>query len=203
MRRNKSGRAGHSADVKARESMTERRQRFERLYVEHFDRVAAYVLARADREAASEAVTATFEVAWRRIEEVPKAELPWLLGVARRVLANGRRSRTRQAALLDRMAAATLAHRVDEADTALGADLAAALTELTPSQREALLLIAWEGLSEREAARALGCSRVAFAARLHRARSHIRTAIGDRQRGSSARQASTHYRAESPREEAT
>ena len=36
--------------------------------------------------------------------------------------------------------------------------------------REALLLVAWEGFSVAEAAVVLGCSRGAFAVRLHRAR---------------------------------
>jgi RNA polymerase sigma-70 factor, ECF subfamily len=155
------------------------RQRFERLYAEHFDRVAAYLLARADREVATEALTATFEVAWRRIGDVPRDELPWLLGVARRVLANARRSRTRQSALVARMTDAAQVQSGDATEAGLAADLATALMELTPPQREALLLIAWEGLSEREAARALGCSRLAFAARLHRARARVRAALGE------------------------
>jgi RNA polymerase sigma-70 factor (ECF subfamily) len=153
-------------------------ERFERLYEEHFNAVAGYLLARVDREAAADAVAATFEVAWRRIAEVPSHELPWLLGVARRVLANARRSRTRQAALLERMMAATPGGQSgDDGDGALAVALANAIAQLTAPQQEALLLIAWDGLSEREAALALGCTREAFAARLHRARSRVRAAI--------------------------
>jgi RNA polymerase sigma-70 factor (ECF subfamily) len=153
-------------------------ERFERLYEQHFDRVAAYLLARVDRDAAADALAGTFEVAWRRIADVPEHELPWLLGVARRVLANARRSRARQAALVERMssAAAPLTGGDDE-DAAVTAGLAAAIAQLTASQQEALLLIAWDGLSEREAALALGCSRAAFASRLHRARARVRDAI--------------------------
>lgn len=153
-------------------------QRFERLYEKHFNAVAGYLLARVDRDAAADALAATFEVAWRRIGEVPSYELPWLLGVARRVLANARRSRARQAALLERMMAATLsAQSGDDGDGALALELANAIAELTAPQQEALLLIAWDGLSEREAALALGCSREAFAARLHRARARVRGAV--------------------------
>jgi len=153
-------------------------ERFERLYGEHFERVAAYLLARTDREAAADALAATFEVAWRRIGEVPVAELPWLLGVARRVLANARRSRARQAALAQRMAAAACASAAGPGeDSGVAAELAAAIAKLPAPQQEALLLIAWDGLSEREAARALGCSRAAFAARLHRARARVRRAM--------------------------
>jgi RNA polymerase sigma-70 factor, ECF subfamily len=132
-------------------------ERFERLYEEHFERVAAYLLARVDRDAAADALAATFEVAWRRITEVPPQELPWLLGVARRVLANARRSRARQAALVQRMASATRSLAGAEEDAGAAAQLASAIAQLTGSQQEALLLIAWDGLSEREAALAVGC----------------------------------------------
>jgi hypothetical protein len=37
--------------------------RFERLYEQYFDRVGAYLLARADRDTAAEALAATFGVA--------------------------------------------------------------------------------------------------------------------------------------------
>jgi hypothetical protein len=59
------------------------RQRFEKLYREQFGRVAAYLAARADRDLAGEAISSTFEIAWRRIADVPQEPLPWLLGVAR------------------------------------------------------------------------------------------------------------------------
>jgi len=156
-------------------------QRFARLYERHFDHVAAYLLARVDRDAAADALAATFEVAWRRIAEVPEHELPWLLGVARRVLANARRSRARQAALLERMASATRSAPGGVEDAAVAAGLAAAIAQLTSSQQEALLLIAWDGLSEREAALALGCSRAAFASRLHRARARVRATMDSSQ----------------------
>lgn len=153
-------------------------ERFERLYAQHFDRVAAYLLARADRDGAADALAGTFEVAWRRIAEIPEQELPWLLGVARRVLANARRSRARQTALVERMACTSrAAGGEDIEDAAIAALLARAIAQLTGSQQEALLLIAWDGLSEREAAFALGCSRAAFASRLHRARERVQAAM--------------------------
>jgi DNA-directed RNA polymerase specialized sigma24 family protein len=75
-------------------------QRFERLYREHFDRVAAYLLSRADRALTEDALARTFEIAWRRIADFPDEPLPWLLGVARRVLAEQRRGQGRQSALV-------------------------------------------------------------------------------------------------------
>jgi RNA polymerase sigma-70 factor (ECF subfamily) len=48
-----------------------------------------------------------------------------------------------------------------------------ALGRLSPTDREALLLIGWEGLDHDDAARVLGCSAVAFKVRLHRARKRL------------------------------
>jgi RNA polymerase sigma-70 factor (ECF subfamily) len=39
------------------------------------------------------------------------------------------------------------------------------------------MLVAWEGLGSAEAARAAGCSRPAFAVRLHRARKRLAAAL--------------------------
>jgi RNA polymerase sigma-70 factor, ECF subfamily len=48
-----------------------------------------------------------------------------------------------------------------------------ALAALRESDREALLLCAWEGLSTKEAAAVVGCSAATFAVRLHRARGRL------------------------------
>jgi RNA polymerase sigma-70 factor (ECF subfamily) len=50
----------------------------------------------------------------------------------------------------------------------------AALDHLLPAEREILELLAWEGLSAAQASDALGCSRVALAVRMHRARRRFR-----------------------------
>jgi RNA polymerase sigma-70 factor (ECF subfamily) len=154
------------------------KQRFERLYREHFDRVAAYLLSRADRGLAEDALARTFEVAWRRIADVPDEPLPWLLGVARRVLADLRRGQGRQGALIERIAATIGEADEDHTETLTARrGVLAALERLTDFQREVLLLVVWDGLSQREAAAALGCSRGAVALRLHRARARLRVAL--------------------------
>ncbi len=152
-------------------------ERFERLFRDQSRLVAAYLLARADRELAYDALARTFEVAWRRFTDVPADPLPWLIGVARRVLSELRRARGRREALLERFAgwdpdvgpAADVAELSLERLTALQA-----LRTLSSADREALLLVAWDGLSEVQAAGVLGCSRGAFAVRLHRARTRLR-----------------------------
>ena len=153
-------------------------QRFERLYEQHFNRVASYLLARTDRDSAAEALARTFEIAWRRVSDVPAEPLGWLLGVARRVLAEQRRAQGRRDALIERIAGAAPEASGDHADAVAAREcVLAAIADLTPFQQEALLLIAWDGLSERDAATVLGCSRGAVALRMHRARKQLRSAL--------------------------
>jgi RNA polymerase sigma-70 factor (ECF subfamily) len=56
-------------------------------------------------------------------------------------------------------------------------DLASALLSLSPADREALLLIAWEELTPAEAAASLGITATAFRVRLHRARRRCQAAL--------------------------
>ena len=77
--------------------------RFEALFRAHAGAVRTYVRRRSDAEGADDVVAEVFLVAWRRLGDVPEDPLPWLLGVARRVLANRRRRASRDAALLNRI----------------------------------------------------------------------------------------------------
>jgi RNA polymerase sigma-70 factor (ECF subfamily) len=52
-----------------------------------------------------------------------------------------------------------------------------ALGRLSTGDREVLLLVAWDGLSAREAAVILGCSAAAAKVRLHRARRRLRAEL--------------------------
>jgi len=147
-----------------------RRDRFEHMFHAHYGRVLAYALRRAQPHMAQDVVAETFTVAWRRLDEVPESELPWLYGVARRVLANELRSDRRRGALVERAAA----ERPREvAGPSSDAPLVPALARLGPRDRELLLLTAWEGLSPAEAATAIGCTRAAVRVRLHRARKRL------------------------------
>jgi RNA polymerase sigma-70 factor, ECF subfamily len=152
-----------------------REERFEVLFRANYPAVRAYALRRTSPDAAQDVVAETFLVAWRRLDEVPADSLPWLYGVARRVLANQRRTADRSAALEDRLLGATprLPGR-DPGDSAGDAELVRiALGRLSEASREALILVAWQGLSGARAARAAGCSRATFAVRLHRARARL------------------------------
>jgi RNA polymerase sigma factor (sigma-70 family) len=152
-----------------------RHERFEELFRENYAAVRAYALRRAPGDVAQDVVADTFLVAWRRLDDVPGDALPWLYGVARRVLANERRSAGRRAALEERLATEPPAAAPGDALERVGdAELVrAALARLSERHREALMLVAWHGLSGARAARAAGCSQATFAVRLHRARARL------------------------------
>ena len=152
-----------------------RRSRFEGLFRDHHAAVRAYALRRAEHAHAQDAVSETFLIAWRRLDAVPEEPLPWLLGTARRVLANQRRAARHQLSLVARMAREPEAPASGAAEAAGDASaVRSALSRLGERDRETLMLVAWEGLEPAAAARASGCSRAAFAVRLHRARRRLK-----------------------------
>jgi RNA polymerase sigma-70 factor (ECF subfamily) len=155
---------------------------FAELYRQHYARVLAFALRRIGRPAADDVVAETFLVAWRRRDELVGDPLPWLLGVARRVLANQLRGSMRFEAVAQR--ARLQAKQAEEArvdDTLLlDAPIAVALASLGERDRESLLLVAWEGLSPAQAARVVGCTPTTFRVRLHRAKKRLERALGDR-----------------------
>ena len=158
-------------------ALSARQRRLEALFLEHADAVLAYALRRSDPDTAQEIVSDTFTVAWRRIDEVPGSALPWLLATARKLLANGRRTANRRDALLLRLAQqpTTSDDRTVAVDLVLSAR--SALASLPTAEREAMELIAWEGLTPSEAADVLQCSRRTIAVRIHRARRRLRAPL--------------------------
>jgi RNA polymerase sigma-70 factor, ECF subfamily len=155
--------------------------RFTAIYDACRQRVWAYVVSRAGRQIADEVVSETFAIAWRRRDDVPDSPLPWLLGVARNVLRDGIRAEARRASLAAELR--TWAEPVTGAD--VGEDVAErlavlrALAVLGEDDREILILVAWQGLTPRDAANVLGCSAATLRVRLHRARKRLAAAIDE------------------------
>lgn len=154
--------------------VSERQRRLEQLFAAHGPAVFAFARRRSSAADADEVVSATFLVAWRRLDEVPDNALPWLLGVARRSLANLRRGEARQSALQQRLAGAT-AHEVSAGppESGVSGRVQRALATLPPAERDALTLLAWDELTPDEVAVVLGCSRAAVYVRIHRARRRL------------------------------
>jgi RNA polymerase sigma-70 factor (ECF subfamily) len=156
--------------------------RFRELYEIHFDAVARYARARADPDTAKDAVAQAFLVAWRRRDHFLSARHPlgWLLGVTRRALADERRAASRQFRLRGRADSWVMVAPLPRDPAALVTErdaVRAAFSGLSAVDREVLALVAWDDLSPVEAAEALGCSRAAFAVRLHRARRRLCTRL--------------------------
>jgi RNA polymerase sigma-70 factor, ECF subfamily len=162
------------------------RSRFEQMYRAHADAVKTYARRRSDALTADEVVADVFLVAWRRLGEVPDDPLPWLLGVARRALANRRRTVARQDALHGRIrsvlpdAATTASAGTDTDGTVLGV-----LGRLDERDREVLLLVAWEGLTPAQGAAVIGVRPNTFSTRLSRARRRFQRALAAEQAASS------------------
>jgi RNA polymerase sigma factor (sigma-70 family) len=158
----------------------DRRGAFEELFNAHYWAVRAYVLRRGPSASAEDVVAETFLIAWRRLDSLGDDPLPWLFGVARRVMANQQRAEHRRSALAARLRELVGGESSPwEPLAAMSEELAVAMVRLSPTEREALLLVAWEGLEPARAARAAGCSAAAFRARLHRARRHVTAALAE------------------------
>jgi RNA polymerase sigma-70 factor (ECF subfamily) len=142
----------------------------------HYAAVLAYALRRLGERGTAEDVAAqTFAVAWRRLNTLPADPLPWLFGIARHVIQNEARSARRRSRLLARITSQhpPAAELDPAASVPARSAILVAFGRLGEGQREVLRLAAWEGIDAGRAAAVLGCSRGAYALRLHRARRRL------------------------------
>lgn len=153
-------------------------ERFEALYRTHYAAVLRFARRRTDPATAEDVAAETFAVAWRRLEKVPPDRpLPWLYTTAANELSNRRRkarSDEYKAAAAPRATGRDPADALAERDAVLRA-----FATLSETDREALRLVAWEGLSLADGARVAKTTRVAFAVRVSRARKRLAAALGD------------------------
>ena len=152
---------------------------FEAIYDAHHEAVLAYCARRADRSDAWDAAAEVFAVAWRRADSIPSGDetLPWLLGVAYRVILNQRRSARRHLRLRDKAARAgvqpqagpdaQLVRREEEQE------VIEALLRLRPDDRELIQMTLWEELPRAQIASVLGISRQALDQRVSRAKRRL------------------------------
>jgi RNA polymerase sigma-70 factor (sigma-E family) len=156
--------------------VSERVETFEELFHAQYERLLrAMYLATGDRHEAEDLAQDAFVRVYERWERVRALEDP--VGYLYRVALNARRSRLRRLAI-----AARKAVRPDpppDHEEAAGARdvVRRALGELPAGQRDAVVLIEWLGLTDRQAAGILGVSAGAVRTRLHRARSALRESL--------------------------
>lgn len=161
----------HSA-IESGMDRTKRRHRFEALAAEVYEPLQRYVRRRAPAQDVDDIVADTMLTLWRRLDDVPvDAGLPWTLGVARRQIANHRRSNGRRLSLALRIGSQP---RPDPEDSnPLDPELEVALANLGEPDREILRLWAWQGMEAAEIGTALGITPNAAAIRLHRAKKKL------------------------------
>ncbi len=159
---------------------------FEQVFNDSYEAVTRYVARRVAPDAVQDVVSETFLVAWRRHGELRGRPLPWLLGIARRTAANQRRGSARRAALDERLRAEPPSVGF-HAPLGEDAQLALALSTLPERDREALLLVTWDGLDHATAARVMGCSTGSLTVRLHRARRKLARALAREEQGTTER----------------
>ncbi len=152
---------------------------FGRLFDETRADLLAYALRRArSPEDAADVLSETFLIAWRRLESLPPGDEArlWLFGVARNVL---RRDVSRERAI--DAVVERLAHELRDAvptfprsEQERSPELWVALKALPESQREVILLAAWEQMTPREIAAVTATPVNLVRVRLHRARARLK-----------------------------
>lgn len=152
-------------------------QRFRALFDAHYAQIARYFTNRGrSHTEAEDLAAATFEVAWRKLDNVPLAEdaILWLYGVARNQLRNAWRKGQREAALAEDVGhAMTTVAELPVEQRAAAAETMQALRQLKREDRDLVMLVAWDELSPTEAGQVLGLRPNAARTRLHRARQRL------------------------------
>ena len=139
-----------------------------------------YFARRAEPSDSADLLADVLLVAWRRRKSIPVDETAarmWLYGVARKTLANHRRSRIRYDALASRLRGevkVTPNGPEAEDDRALALDL---LELVSPKDREILMLVYWDGFALNEVARLLHRNPSTIRARHARALTKLRSVI--------------------------
>jgi RNA polymerase sigma-70 factor, ECF subfamily len=153
--------------------------RFVEVYESFFRLVYGYCMRRTTPDKVDDAVADTFLVAWRRIGDVPDgaAALPWLYGVAFRVLNTQWRARSRRSQLetkLDSVGVVPVSSVEDY--VVVGEEyqqVLQALSRLRVSDQEIIRLSLWEELSHADIGVIFDISPDAAKQRFYEARRHL------------------------------
>jgi RNA polymerase sigma-70 factor (ECF subfamily) len=180
-----------TASTRDRSAPADDEARFVEIYRRYGRPVQAYCARRTHRSQVADAVAETFLIAWRRFDQVPDedAVLPWLYGVAYRVLSHQWRHRGRSRRLVERLSGLTGFDAVPPDAIVVTHEehrlVLAAVARLRPIDQEILRLSVWEELSYPDMALVLGINEGAVRQRAYRARcnlgSEYRKLTGDRQ----------------------
>lgn len=158
--------------------------RFGQVFDRHVDAIYGYLCRRVGRTSAEELTSETFARAFDGRERFSGEDaLPWLYGIASNLIRHHARSERRQLAAYGRVASRDARDHLDDAvesrmdAAAMVPALAEALSRLRPDERDVLLMHAWQGLSYRDIADALGIATGTVGSRLTRARGTFREVL--------------------------
>jgi RNA polymerase sigma factor (sigma-70 family) len=161
-------------------------ERFAIIFGRHADEIHRYAARRLGQQAAADVVSEVFLAAFRnrgRYQPGRSDARPWLYGISTKVISQQLRAEGRRAHLLAAVPAPPPAEfPADDIGDRITAErlrpvLLGVLAELSPADRELVLLVAWAELSYKQAAQALEIPVGTVRSRLHRARARVRRAI--------------------------
>jgi RNA polymerase sigma-70 factor (ECF subfamily) len=160
------------------------RPSFDAAFAAEFGPLYGYLRRRVGADAAEDLAAATFATAyanWDRYDVVRPLR-PWLYGIAANLVRHHWRKERRMLRAYAHTGVDPVVSPDDEGVDPVEAQarqrqLAAALAELRPQEREILLLHAWAGLSDGEIAAALALPLGTVKSRLHRTREGLRNRL--------------------------
>jgi RNA polymerase sigma factor (sigma-70 family) len=161
-------------------------ERFAIIFGRHADEIHRYAARRLGQQAAADVVSEVFLAAFRnrgRYQPGRSDARPWLYGISTKVISQQLRAEGRRAHLLAAVPAPPPAEfPADDIGDRITAErlrpvLLGVLAELSPADRELVLLVAWAELSYEQAAQALEIPVGTVRSRLHRTRARVRRAI--------------------------
>jgi RNA polymerase sigma-70 factor, ECF subfamily len=165
--------------AQARSALADDHAKFNEIYTRYAKLVHAYCARRTTFPQVADAVSETFLVAWRRLDQIGDVDsaLPWLYGTAYRVLSHQWRRRSRGQQLMKRLVDSdpseertpeVIVMQRQENDLVL-----LAAQRLPKADQEILRLTLWEELSHAEVGRALSIPLSAVKQRAYRARRNL------------------------------
>lgn len=152
-------------------------EEFTTLYRGFLPQISSYLVRRCEKSDVEELASRVFEIAWRKRSQAPKDfELPWLYRIAGFVVANHRRAIKSEKSFVARFRPLDFSPSPEDIAIA-DVSLSIAWSKLSPFEREAISLTAFEGLSNQEAAKVLEISPNAYTQRLAKARAKLRAIL--------------------------
>jgi len=148
-------------------------QEFVATFREHMVPLSKYLTRRVDRNDVEDLAADVFEIAWRKRDTCPaEMQLAWLYRIAGFVVSNHRRKQNRRGIALQLADTDAAAPSAEDIALETGS-ISLAFNQLNQTDRQALALVAFEGLTVAQAAIAMGISANSASQRIKRARERL------------------------------